>query len=182
MLANLEACVRDLESTVQRQQQKISDMEDRARRNNLIVFGENECVNETLQGLEDKVIKNIFSALLGINPTSVERIHILGKKRDDRDRPIILRLYDYNEKIAIFKNYRKLKGTKISIADDYSYETLQKRKLLWQSAQSDKSDGSKVRLVHDKLFINDIPYTWDAQSNCRVRMRNNVVASPGGQD
>lgn len=93
-LANLEACVRDLESTVQRQQQKIGYMEDRARRNNLIVFGVKECVSETREDLEAKVIKNIFSALLGINPTSVERIHRLRKKRDDGDRPNILRLYD----------------------------------------------------------------------------------------
>lgn len=84
-----------------------------------------------------------------------------------------MRLYDYNEKIAIFNQCKKLKGSEISISHDYSQETLEKRRLLWQSAQKDKKEGAKVKLVHDKLDINGTMYTWDKQSNARARIRSN---------
>lgn len=168
----LERTVEDVKRTVQHQQQRLIDLEDRARRNNVIVFGVPESENETREDIEQKVVKNIFSEKLGVMVSSVERIHRLGQKKQSRDRPVILKLYDFNEKVAIFKNCKKLKGTKISVSDDYSPETVEKRRLLWKSAQTEKGAGAKVNLVHDKLFINSIAYTWDFEQNVRVRLRN----------
>lgn len=113
----------------------------------------------------------------------MERIHRLGKMRADRERPVILRFFNFNEKVEAFKNCRKLKGTNISISDDYSQETLKKRKLLWLSAQTEKQNGAKVRLVNDKLFINDHAYTWDIQSNLRVQLppRQGTAPSKSGR-
>lgn len=59
-LVRLENTVRDLERTVQLQQQKLNDMEDRARRNNIIVFGVLEDAKETRSDIETKVLKNIY--------------------------------------------------------------------------------------------------------------------------
>lgn len=59
-LVRLESTVCDLERTVQLQRQKLNDMEDRARRNNIIAFGVLEDAKETRSDIETKVLKNIF--------------------------------------------------------------------------------------------------------------------------
>lgn len=81
-----------------------------------------------------------------------------------------MRLFDYNEKIEIFKNCKKLKGSNISVSNDFSEATLRKRKLLWESAKIEKDEGSRVRLVHDKILVNDATFVWDDESACRVSL------------
>lgn len=81
-----------------------------------------------------------------------------------------MKVYDYNEKCDVFRNCMKLKGTKISVSNDYSQVTLRKRKLLWNSAMAEKEQGAKIKLVHDKLRVNDDTYAWDDGKKCRVKI------------
>ncbi|XP_042142989.1 uncharacterized protein LOC121833623 [Ixodes scapularis] len=76
----LEAVVRDLTKTVQLLVRKVDDLENRSRRNNLIIFGLNEAENETALELTQTVQANVFQRV-NVNPESIERIHRLGKKR-----------------------------------------------------------------------------------------------------
>lgn len=95
---------------------------------------------------------------------------------------MILRLFNFNEKVKVFKNSKKLKGTNKTISDDYSQETLKERKLLWLSAQTDKQNAVKVRLVNDELFINDHAYAWELQPNLRVQLPPRQGTSPSKSD
>lgn len=107
----------------------------------------------------------MFGNKLGVNCSSVARIHRLGRNKDNR--PIILYFQDYREKQAIWKNVSKLKGSKISIENDYCAETRRKRKLLWQSAKADKYAGKDVFLVEDRLRIGTDLFSWNDSSNSR---------------
>lgn len=98
----------------------------------------------------------------------IGRIHRLG--RHTGKRPVIVYLQDFNEKKAIFANVTKLKGSKINIQNDFSQQTLRKRKLLWESAKTDKNDGKKVYLVNDRLKIDKDEYTWDETKGQRVKV------------
>lgn len=64
----LESTVRDLEWTIRNQQERITDLEDRSRRNNIIVYGVKESVKETRANIERKVLKDIFLDRLDIGP------------------------------------------------------------------------------------------------------------------
>lgn len=97
------------------------------------------------------------------------RIHRLGKP--GKSRPVIIYFQDYNEKQNILKNAYKLKGTKVSIQNDYSPDTLKKRKLLWNSAKLEKQQGKKVILLHDKLSVDGELFTWDEIRNTRIKTR-----------
>lgn len=59
------------------------------------------------------------------------------------------------------KEIKKLKGTPISISEDFSETMRRKRKHLWEYAKSQRQDGDKVRLRHDILTINGTKYTYD---------------------
>lgn len=94
--------------------------------------------------------------------TSLERIYRIGRKRSGSCRPVILKLFNFNEKQDILKNSKKLKGSNLSISCGYAKETLDKRRHLWKSAESERVRGKKAFLVHDKLRIDDRVYEWDS--------------------
>lgn len=147
---------------------KITDLEDRSRRSNLVVFGIPEPPEETEDMLKEAVLTEVFEHKLEVKCKSVGRIHRLGKPGGSR--PVIVYFQDYNEKQQTISNARKLKGTDISVQNDYSKETLRKRKLLWNSAKEEKRQGKKVNLVHDKLMVDRDRYVWDDCKNSRIKI------------
>ena len=58
----------------------------------------------------------------------MERAHRVGEKSNDTEREIVLQFSFYKDKINILRNCRKLRGTKISIFEDFSQEAMQIRK------------------------------------------------------
>lgn len=158
-----------IEQTVHSLQAKVVDLEDRSRRSNLIVFGLPEDPKETDAILKQKVLTELFNNKLGVPCSSVGRIHRLGKPRGNI-RPVIIFFQNYNEKQEVLQNAHKLKGTKLSIQNDYSKPTLQKRKLLWDSAKNEKLNGKKVTLINDKISIDNELYIWDDTANTRVKL------------
>lgn len=135
-----------------------------------MVFGIPESEKESVADLEAKVLVNVFRERLGVTLSTVERIHRIGKK-SARPRPVILRLYDYREKSEVYKQCSKLKGSGISISDNFSKETLAKRKMLWDSAKQERDSGRHVRLNYDKLHVDSDVYTWDHSKSSRVKVQ-----------
>lgn len=152
------------------------DLEDRSRRSNVVVFGISEDPAESEADLRRKVITDTFEKKLNVKCDSVARIHRLGKGATNR--PVILYFQDYNEKTSVMKNVKKLKGTKIFIQNDYSQQTLQKRKLLWESAKADKSQGKTAFLIHDKLCVGDDLFIWNEAKNERQKYTVKPLRSP----
>lgn len=70
----------------------------------------------------------------------------------------MLKLYDCTEK-EVFQNGPKLKGSGISVGDDYSRERLNKRRLLWKSALKEK-EGSRMRLNRERLTVDNNVYMY----------------------
>lgn len=68
--------VTSLEGTVKLLQDRVDDLENRSRRNNLIIYGINENERETPQELHDAVIGNLFSNKLRLSVSSSEKIHV----------------------------------------------------------------------------------------------------------
>lgn len=170
-----EECQADLvrvKDTISILEGKIDDLENRSRRNNLIVYGISEAANESFEELKKLVCEDIFDGLLNVTTASLERIHRLGKPQRNKTRPVIVRFFDFNDKVNVLKNARKLKGKKISISEDFSKRIQSIRKCLWDSASANRASGDKVRLVYDKLFINNDAYVWDSVKNEKLRLRS----------
>ncbi|XP_070378419.1 uncharacterized protein [Dermacentor albipictus] len=173
VIAELTKTNKTLNASVKTLHDRLVSLEDRSRRNNLMVFGIPEGEKETTEELSTKVLTDLFDKQLNVSLHTVERIHRIGKRQSKQPRPVILKLYDSREKLKVYKNCKKLKGTGISIADDYSKETVTKRKLLWNSAQDERKQGKRVRLDYDKMFIDGDMYSWDDEKNRRVKLRRN---------
>uniref|UniRef100_A0A147BTT5 Putative tick transposon n=1 Tax=Ixodes ricinus TaxID=34613 RepID=A0A147BTT5_IXORI len=86
-----------LEATITSLSNKIYDLENRSRRNNLIIFGLSELPNEESSTLEDKVTKEILGGKLNVNINGIDRIHRLGKPAHGKTRPVIFRLVNFKD-------------------------------------------------------------------------------------
>ncbi|XP_054933596.1 uncharacterized protein [Dermacentor andersoni] len=146
---------------------RIDDLENRSRRNNLIIRGIREDVNETEEALRKKVNVDVFHTVLKLKIDSVERIHRLGKRQNGKDRAIILRLSDFRDKTKILRNCFMLRGKDISINEDFSKRIAEIRKQLWNSSSEERKRGIKVKLMFDKMKINDVVYGWNEDTNLR---------------
>ncbi|KAH9359721.1 hypothetical protein HPB48_011077 [Haemaphysalis longicornis] len=158
---------------------KVDDLENRSRRNNILVYGVKEDQDEDSEKLERKVNEEIFKKILGVEVNSIERIHRIGLKHAERHRPIILRFFNYVDKTKVMSSCFKLKGTKIAISEDFSKNVRDIHAKLWRSAAKEKGSGSKVSLRYDKLKVDDRVYVWDAARNCRVELsKSSAPAQP----
>ena len=124
---------------------KTQDLEDRSRRNNLVIFGVPEETNTTTTEDCDKLICDLLRKHKVIDPEEahaglLERAHILGKKNPEQSkpRPIIVLCGSFKDKQYILYNSNKLKGTPYFIAEDYSKATLAIRRELVQKGNHAK--------------------------------------------
>ena len=78
----------------------------------------------------------------------------LGKmNKEDKPRPILIFLVSAWKKSEIMKNKKKLKG--LYVNDDYSKETMEKRKELQPRLEEERKKGNIAYLKHDKLIIKE---------------------------
>ena len=135
-------------------QEKISEMEDRSRRNKTQVDGAPEEKRETWEECENKVLK-ILRDKLEIKDVTVERAHRVrpyqnkknNKGKASPPRTIVYKLLNYKDKTQILRKRNRLKGTSNYINEDFSTETLALRKNLW------KEEESKLAYLHYNTII-----------------------------
>ena len=132
--------------------ERLRDLEDRSRRDNLRIDGIAELENETWEQTEE-ILHNLFKEKLELENISVERAHRVGNKGKNNKRTIVLKLASFKDKLKIISEARKLKGTNISINEDYSKETLEIRKEKWKEVKELRKNGTYAILVYDKVVI-----------------------------
>ena len=132
--------------------ERLRDLEDRSRRDNLRIDGIAELENETWEQTEE-ILHNLFKEKLELENISVEREHRVGNKGKNNKRTIVLKLASFKDKLKIISEARKLKGTNISINEDYSKETLEIREEKWKKVKELRKNGTYAILVYDKVVI-----------------------------
>ena len=132
--------------------ERLRDLEDRSRRDNLRIDGIAEVENETWEQTEE-ILQNLFKEKLQLENISVERAHRVGNKEKNNTRTIVLKLASFKDKLKIISEARKLKGTNICINEDYSKETLEIRKEKWKEVKELRKNGTYAILVYDKVVI-----------------------------
>ena len=123
---------------------KVVILNNRSKRNNLRILGIKEdprelwlweeCENKIYDLLEEKLEMD------GSNVT-IETAHRVGEKLNDKERAIVVQFLFYKDKTNILRNCKKLKGTKFSIFEDFSKETMQIRKEKWKKVLANRKQG-----------------------------------------
>lgn len=71
---------------------------------------------------------------------------------------------DLREKMKALIYFSKLKEIQFSIWVDFSKRAMSMRKNLWNSVVDEKKKGAKVKLMFEKIKINNIIYIWDGKN------------------
>ena len=121
---------------------KLVDLEDRSRRNNLRILGIKKDPRESWEECENKIYDLLEEKLeMGKSNITIERAHRVGEKSNDKEMAIVVQFLFYKDKINILRNCKKLKGTKISIFEDFSREIMQIRKEKWKEVLANRKQG-----------------------------------------
>ncbi|XP_040067473.3 uncharacterized protein LOC120840813 [Ixodes scapularis] len=139
---------------------RCDDAEGRSRRNNLLFFGVTDTDRETWAQSEG-LVTGLRSSNLGVNIESskIERAHRLGAFNPQKCRPIIVKFSSFKDKEGILSSAFKLKGTRVAISEDFPISVRLARRHLLDFA---KPKGTTYKLRHDKLFLDNKCYVYDA--------------------
>ena len=120
-------------------EQKLIDLDDRSRRNDLIGDGILEIAEISWEDCEEK-LQQLLPEKLGLEfPTEIERAYQMSSRQNnmnngDNPRTIICILLRYKDKIKFLQKVNKLKETNIFVNKNFSRETMGLRKRLWGKA------------------------------------------------
>ncbi|VDI59818.1 Hypothetical predicted protein [Mytilus galloprovincialis] len=160
--------------TIKQMQDTITDLKCRSMKNNLIFSGLDFQQNEIC----DAKIQNFLEAELGINyRVSFGNVHRFGKPGLNGVRPIVTRFIYRREMEHVLSRTYKLKGKKFGISEQFPPEIENKRKDLYPIMKKAKSEGKKVKLVRDKLYINGKLYYNTTASNDQTKEYRDVLLS-----
>ena len=119
---------------------KVIDLEDGSRRNNLRMDGIKQTENETWEECERKV-QSVLTNKLGIAEVHIERAHRGGMLKRDKSN--------------IMKNANKLKNTGIYINEDFCKETNDIRKSLWPKVQELRKQNKYAYIQYNRIISRD---------------------------
>ena len=114
--------------------EKLRDIEDRSRRDNLRIDGLQEVENETWEQTE-KILKSMIQEKLEIEDVNIERAHRVGNTSNTSPRTVVAKFSSFKGK-QLISAAKKLKGQNIYISEGLSKETMDIRKEKWISLRN----------------------------------------------
>lgn len=149
--------IEGIESCLDSLRDKVDDLENRSRRNNLCFEGIEESGRHETWEKSEEIIKDLINDKLKLDADEIqiERAHRIGKPKNNKSRTIIAKFLNYKDRERILKSRRQLKGTSITIREDYSDMVAEKRKNLVPQMLEARRNGKIAYLRHDKLIIHD---------------------------
>ena len=112
---------------------KATDLEDRSRRDNIVVFGIPEAAPNNKPENTEMLLTQVLKSHAMINSAQdmdhdpvFQQVHRLGPKEPNsgRPRPIIAKCVYFKDRQFFVQNSGRLKGTGINISEDFSKPTL----------------------------------------------------------
>ena len=145
---------------------KLTELEERSRRNNIRIDGIAEEPVETWDEREKKV-QRLLSEELDINDVVTERAHRVKayspEKKNSKKirlRTVVCKLLSSVGKARIVKNSHRLKGTSYYVNEDFSKETLVYRKELWEKLKALRKEDKIVYLNYTIFRERNDPQMW----------------------
>ena len=176
---NLDEGLLNIQNEIDRLKDKVDDLENRSRRNNLCFDGIEETYKETWSNTEDK-LKAILQDELEIYDVEIERAHRTGSKKEGKSRPVVAKFLKYKDREKVFKAKRKLKGSGIYIREDLSERVINKRKEMMPKLNEARENGKIAYFRFDKLIVHDPrPASTFGQRRGAVRGRGGPFINNG---
>lgn len=146
-----EVKIAELEDKLQDTNDKLDGLEQYSRRNNLRIYGIPENAGENTADLVISVCKQYLNIDIGID--EVDCSHRLGKA-ENGPKPIIIKFCRRSVKQLVYRNKKKLKGSKIVIREDLTQKRI-----------------SLLKEVQKKFGIKTV---WTSEGNIFVKSKDGI--------
>ena len=118
------------------------------RKNNAVVIG----VQEGDASSTEEIVLKLFSDKLDERELPIQARR-LGRKGDQRSRPILVSFTDIRSKVSIMKKHSMLKGTRIFINDDLTPLQKRNQKVLLDRMRKARHEGKSSYMIRGNLII-----------------------------
>ena len=118
---------------IKRLEQRIDNLEDYSRRDNLLFYGFTEQFNEDCtERVQDLICKKILANNVNAAEIKFVRAHRLGKFNGSgaKPRPIIVKFREFSDKMKVFMSKKHLKNSPYVVTEDFSANTNSQREFL----------------------------------------------------
>lgn len=153
MVMNLQKDMAEMRKQIEGVQTKTVQLESYSRRQNLIFDG-----LEAHGSALDRV-KDVLRDKLGINPNEIQIAECHRVRSARKPEAIYCRLMSVTDKSKIFAKVSKLKGSKVTIREDFPSEVVERRRTLYPIFKNARKQGVSTKLIGDQLVVNDVKYT-----------------------
>jgi hypothetical protein len=171
--------IKDIENKISRTDSTVRQIQKSERKNNIIAFGITDSKNETYAE-RDKAIEGLSNSLK-IKKLDYSDAFRLGIKLPNKDRPLLIKLVRYTDKIELMKSCKNLKGTKISIDDDNTPEERKAKSELYKKMKDvlKQDPGASCKVNPNRLIIRSGGRTevWKFDSTSGKVMKDTTTAS-----
>ena len=146
---------------------KVIDLESRSMRDNLLFYG--ICEKGQQENCEESV-KDVCYDYLDMQDAGdlkFDRVHRVGTFSKNRVRPIVAKFHYFKDRETVrqraYQYNAELKERNLGVCQQWPAEVRKTRKALFPIMQREKSHGKQVKLVKDKLYVNDVEYKLTQQ-------------------
>lgn len=147
--------IENLKKTSSEQDKRILELEKHIRYRNLIFFAVEEG-ETTYEELENKVLHIISKDMkVECNRKDLEMVRRMGRRDNDKVRPIVVTLTTYGKKISVLKNKHNLKEKNTYVKEDYPQKILENRKKLQEQLEKERNNGKIAYLRYDRLIVRE---------------------------
>lgn len=147
-IKNLERENRELKSEWQRRERE-------EKRLNLILKGLREEENENTSDQINKILED----KLGNKMIHVVKAERIGRRKDGYKRPIVINLKNYEDKILLLKDKKKIfRGTGIYIDEDLTYQERRIKQFLIEKGKEAMKENKRYRIMKNSILINSVLY------------------------
>ena len=154
-----------LEDENRRLHDSVVDLKAHSMRDNLLFHNVEE---EARENTTDKIFQLLEEKLEipdARNKIKIDRNHRVGRKHDTQRKPqaIVVKFNFYQDRELVRRNAKKLKFynsqvEKVGISEQFPEDIEKICQTLYPEMRKAKTQGHQVRLVRDKLFINNIRF------------------------
>ena len=152
-------------------EEKVRQLEDQCRKNNLRIEGVNEIENKNHEQTQKKVESNLTENM-GLNIKLESANKAKGHKNNRNPRTIIARFNNFRDRQKCMISAPKLKGTNIYVNEDVSKKTLEKKMSQLDTLREKRKQGFIAYFYGDRMIvkrrINSINAPRDERGNTAV--------------
>ena len=137
---------------------EITDIKSRSMRDNIVITGVKENTDENIRSMVDDLLQRIEVDKKNGNsgPISFDRIHRFGSRLANGTRPIVAKIHDFRDKVAILKNANKLKKEKLK--DSEGKDIIDDTPPIFINEQFPEEIAEKRRQIYAKVRENKKNY------------------------